>query len=59
MHSYIIKLYSYIIQKQYESYNLCITQYMLHTKLNFTTGDLILLTHAARMYQLYSLKMTL
>jgi len=32
---------------------------MLHIHLNFTTGYVIFLTHAARMNRLYSLKMTL
>ena len=33
-------------------------QNTLHTKFNFTTNEFILLTRAATMYQLYSLKMT-
>jgi len=36
------------------SYCFCSTKYMLHTKLNFTSGEL-----AARMREIYSLKMTL
>jgi len=40
-----------------ELYRCYITQYMLHTKLNFYNWWFILFIHAAGMYQFYSVEM--
>ena len=46
------------VQQLYDS-SRYLTNYTLHTKLNFYKWLFILLTHAARMYHLYTMKMTL